>query len=95
MILCPNCNSETEVHIERISIQPITFEWKKKGMGIKQKKLSPTEKYKTEVDRRLFISCTECDFSTDNLSLISDFGKLEIYREEIDLIEKQLDAIKF
>lgn len=95
MILCPNCNAETEVHIERISIQPILFEWKKKGKGIKRKKLNPTEKYKLEVDRRLFISCIKCSFSSENLSVITDFGKLEKYKSEIDLIEKQLDSINF
>ncbi|MEM5012101.1 hypothetical protein WKH57_15380 [Niallia taxi] len=95
MILCPRCNNTTEVHIERISIQSISFEWKKKGKGIKKKKLNPTEKLKTEVDRRLFISCTNCTFSSQNLSVLSDFGELEKYRTKIELIEEQLDSIKY
>ena len=95
MILCPKCQSETEVHIERISVQPITFQWKKKGNGIKKKKLNPTEKMKIEVERRLFISCTKCSFATDNLSVELDFGVLETHRKEIEEIENQLDAIKF
>lgn len=95
MIRCPVCNAETEVFIQRASIQTIDFVWKKRGSGIKRKKLNPTEKIKIEFDRRLFITCTKCNYETDNLSAMGDYEELEPYRSEIDLIEKQLDSIKF
>lgn len=94
MIPCPKCNESLEVSAERILVQALSFDYKKRGKGIRKKNTSVKKNGINNVEVRVFFSCVKCFYATDNLSsshltISKNYPELLPYKEEIEFIIDQ------
>ncbi|PPB12888.1 hypothetical protein [Brevibacillus laterosporus] len=89
MIKCPKFNSDdTKIHTEVIYTDSISFDWKKKGKGIKQIKHNIGNRALPYPEIRVFFDCNSCIYSSDNLN---GFDTIEGNDEEVQLILHQIN----